>query len=604
MKFDDIKLPDVLNQYKGLKIPFYQRRYVWENTHLERFVDDIDGVITHGNDHFMGPLILKKQDTGIKEKPSELRAVIDGQQRLTTFMILFKCLHDKFNPNGEENNTFFKNLLFSHYGDNQLILAHNHNDKEIFETIMKSSTSDNLLSKDNSAKHEHNKVFNCYKYLTGEVVRKKDWDFDKCQQLASKVYFFLVDLEGQQEDPQQIFDSLNSTGKDLSTGDLIKNALFRENEEKLYKKTWQKTFENTNDGIGEEEGYFWTKIVGAQNFKRSNLDIFLFSYLLLYHKKQELDAPKNDRLYRIESLFNNYQVIINRATKQKVKTSKTDFILGLAEAAELYRENINHEKLDEFIVPQSPIDSINIVVFGFPIIALIPYLMFILSEAKLEDRNDMILLLVNYFIRRMGVRARATDYGGTGGFTSFIRRDIRTKDSLIKALSNFGENNRFPTDEYFSKHFKEVNLNNRHSKTLLYLIEQFLHTAKDSRAPKSYSNYQLEHIMPQKWLEHWPLTNDNPDNRATRDSALRTIGNLTLLTAKLNGKLQNQGWEKKRDDGLKKHSSGMKILANNLLTNDKWDENTIVERSEFLTEQVLKLWPYPRFPEDDDNKSS
>ncbi len=580
-------LEKILNPFQWLKVPFYQRRYVWDENELERFLDDIDGVVNGGNTHFMGPIILRQESIDSKNSEDEIYSVIDGQQRLTTLMILFKCLADKFEPHNKGNSKFFDNLLFSHYHQDTPIIAHNHNDKDIFDTIIKNQVGNDLLSQYSKERLNNNKVLSCYGYLTKQIKEKKDWDFAKCKRIMKNIYFVEVSLEEKEENSQQIFESLNSTGKDLSTPDLIKNALFDEKDEKLYEDTWQATFEEDDDV--QEDEYFWNKVIGAQNFKRRNIELFLFSYILLQHNKTDPKGQqKDDDLYKQEYLFNNYKKLIGKFKNTK---DKEPFINELIVKAKLYREHLNYEKLAEPSSSESIIHGINVAIFGFPVTAIIPYLLFILSEATKEDQDEMILLLVNYFVRRIGIRARSTDYGGAGGFASFIRKNVSTKDDLLHALDSFGANNKFPLDEEFKKDFPKVTLTNRHSKTILYLIEEFLHSEHDGTNIKSYNSYQLEHVMPKKWQEHWPLEKSNTEKR---NSTILSIGNLALLTTKLNGKLQNKGWEDKKPS-LKEYSSGMKTLDKKYLNKSQWDEKVINERSQFLAKQVLEIWPYPDF---------
>ena len=102
----------------------------------------------------------------------------------------------------------------------------------------------------------------------------------------------------------------------------------------------------------------------------------------------------------------------------------------------------------------------------------------------------------------------------------------------------------------------------------------------------------VEHIMPEKWQQHWPLPSDKDEAEATndRDEAIKSIGNLTLTTRKLNAKLSNSPWSEKRKT-LDEHSS---LFLNKTLLDgapDVWDEVAIEKRSSDLAKIIMQIWP-------------
>ena len=123
------KITEIFTLGKALEIPFFQRSYVWGEEHWKRFLEDMDTVSSEKSPYFMGSLILKQRSTGSTEKIGDVRSVVDGQQRLTTIVLFFKIAFA-----ARDENDLFKRIFYNL--KNQIILRHNHNDAEIFESIV------------------------------------------------------------------------------------------------------------------------------------------------------------------------------------------------------------------------------------------------------------------------------------------------------------------------------------------------------------------------------------------------------------------------------------------------------------------------------------
>lgn len=607
-------LGEILNPNRIIEVPFFQRSYVWNEDQWERFVHDIDRTILGEEKHFMGPLILKQRKTSSNTTPGDRRILIDGQQRLTTLIILYRCLAEKFNKEQEDVGEQLKKMMFYNTTERTVIMKHNHNDISAFNAIIQNDLGEKLINNNNT--YDSSQVFKCYEYLHDVVDKKIEWSYAKCLKLSYSVFFVGVDLS-QEENEQQIFDTLNSIGVPLTHAELVKNMLFTEDGKTLYVNKWRPTFELDNMN-------FWIRIVGAQNYKRYNLDLFLYSYLLIFLRRNKLkmtieefktvkQAIVDKDMYRADILSHNYSKLIGI---DLIKPDNETFLNDVISCAKIYQEKIAIERFDTPIVgDNSFVDEINTAVLGFPVVALVPYLLFIYSEVDQKEQKSMVDLLVNYLVRRMACGAPATDYGGASGFATFITDNINTYDKLIKELDGFSDtNNYFPSDELFSSGLKKQRLPNNRARVILYLLELALRGKKDSTILTEYSKYQLEHIMPKKWEQHWSLpVSDNPaENRIRhidRTGAVQKIGNLTLLSSALNNAIKNTSWKDKKagnakGGGLVEYSSGMKIFNNKFLNLSEWNEAEIDKRGEFLAKKALEAWPYPQFPEDDDNKSS
>ena len=597
MKFTKSTLTDILNPNRVLVVPFFQRRYVWDGENWRRFIEDIDRAFTSDQPHFMGPLILREERASINDPVPAQRIVIDGQQRLTTILLFFKCLDELH----EQKSDFFKGFLLLNDGKEKRspILKHNRIDEKVFAKIITGKEVEEGERKGSS-------VWDCYDYLK-DKVKEKNWDFRTSQSWPDRVFFAAIDLE-EKEDGQQIFDSLNSTGKQLTSTEIIKNLIFANNKkgQDLFEEKWIPVFEQD-----EETRDFWDELVGAKNMNRKNIDLFIFSFFLLYYHRLISDKEtsekirkekfKKDDLLKAGFVVSNYRRLLD---KRFIKKNDPKFIEDLTKAAEIYKDKLDFNKLKAAIEPKSPVDYMNVVAFGFPVIAIVPYMLFILVEVNGEDKqNEMLCTLTNYFVRRMFAKLSASNYGGSSGFSNCILKGLKDNESLLGYLGSLYDTDDFyPLDSHSSFNLEhEIPVKDPYFRVILYLLENDLCDRYDNSDLKSFANYHLEHIMPKKWKpSHWPLLKKpikrGKDPKEQRDEAVRQIGNLTILNAKLNNKYKNQAWNNKKTL-LKKHAPNLKTLGDEFLNSPDWNERIINDRGKILFKHILSNWEQLELPQ-------
>ena len=561
MSADKDKIELIFNDGRDLEIPFFQRSYVWGEENWARFMDDMTIVSDSNKDYFLGSLIFKEKSVPSRSEIADLRAVIDGQQRLTTIVLFFKIILDE----DQEKRDSFKRIFFNR--SKKIILKHNHNDQEIFESIVNGTLDQNLREK-----YKNNKVLKCYKYFED---RKDDLKKINVNVLLNKLFFVVIDLT-EEEDPQRIFDTINSLGVSLTTAELLKNELFEKDDEKFYENTWKKTFEQDGDSRA-----YWDEKVDAGN-KRSNIDVLLQSVLLNFTKGD----------VEINRLFENYKDFLKNKESES-KFDRKNFINTVIKNAELYREKINPDFLNQNSV--GPIERFNIVIFGLKITTAIPYFLYLLNEVKEEgELNKMINLLESYLVRRCVCKESSKSYNTL--FASFIRNKINSYQLLSDRLCE--DTNNFPDDIDFGEAFLEKSLMNKHACTILYLIEM---SERDSDKPatelRSLNNYSLEHVMPKKWEDHWKVPDSfKEEDKQKRNDLIKTLGNLTIITESLNRSIGNASWKIKKegkDDkgGLNDYSKGITIFEDYLKC-DEWDEEKIEQRGKYLFELAKEIWKY------------
>ncbi len=437
---------------------------------------------------------------------------------------------------------------------------------EIFDAIVEGKVTADLKKK-----HKNSSVLECYEYFHKKKETIKTIDFNK---VLNKLYFLGIDL-GVEEDEQQIFDTINSLGVSLTTAELLKNELFKREDEELYEKTWKNIFEKDEDGKS-----YWDLEVTSGRQHRVNIDLFLQAYLLI-------KSDAHDKYLGLSSLFSNYKNYLKDHS-----VDKASFVSELVKFATPYQNSIDPDLLNQEIDQKAFIDRLNIVVFGLNTTTVIPYILYILNEVKSKDeREGVFRLLESYLMRRLICRETTKAYNNL--FASFIRNKINGLDNLKNKIEQFDDpTNRFPTDKVFLKAFQENKLTNQQAKTVLYLIEKSVQSVKDSTVIRPFNEYSVEHVMPKKWRNNWDNIGDNDADE--RDEYLLRLGNLTILTASLNSSIRDAEWNVKKagknsKKGLEEYSAGIKTFHPYLKESD-WNEDVIAKRGKKLSEMAVDLW--------------
>jgi len=554
---------DIFNRTRILEIPFFQRAYVWSNEQWERMLEDMENVCSTNKPYFLGSVILKQQPTSTNYKVGDVRTVIDGQQRLTTLSILFKVLCLKINQ-----NQLFEGTFKTISGD--ITLQHNHNDVESFTKILDLTQLDEI--KDN------NKIVAAYNYFKDKLNPDKI-DFYK---ILSNALFVGIDL-GENEDEQQIFDTINSLGVTLTTAELLKNYFFNR-DINSYNKFWKEIFEKD-----EETKNYWDREITAGRLKRTFIDLFFFSFLQIKIQEKCLNVKTEDKIEfsRVEQLFESYKKFI----KDYLDNEKTGILSEIREYAKIFKDNFDIEITERELTANAGIERINAIIFGLDNSTLIPYVLYILKNISDDSiKNKIFEYLEAYIMRRMVVHSNTKNYNQL--FTDrLIINEILSVEKLSEYIEKLSDKiNYMPTDEeLWEKGFNSAILINKQSAGILYLIETKIRKSSlHSTKLLGLNKYSLEHIMPKKWENNWGVIEDENEKR-NRDGKLLTLGNLTIITQPLNSKIRDANWDDKKEKGLKLFSSDLETL-NPYLQLTEWNETAIGLRAEYLYEKSKIIW--------------
>lgn len=561
-------IDQLFNGSRVFKIPFYQRTYVWKNEHWERFLEDMISVGHRKEDYFLGSIILKQEVTGASII-GDYKIVIDGQQRLTTIAIFLKVLYLKLNKNAWFDRKFI-------LPDGSFAICHSLIDRKDFETIMRLTECKHLSGT--------SRIIGAYNYFFDNLDHEK-LDVNR---VLHNVQMIDIIIDNN-DDEQQIFDTINSLGVDLTTAELLKNQLFTENLLKEYETLWKPTFEGDDECMS-----FWDKPLLKGRNKQINVEAFLNAFLQIkvHDPLLKVTTEEKNEYAKSDGLFTSYKKFISSYFHGK----EMEFVKDLVKYAEIYHKTFKPEVVTGSLTTKPGLERINFLVFATDSTTMIPFIMYVIRNVKDGNEKDKIFeYLESYIVRRLICRKSTKSYSDLFS-ESLILAGIKTVDELKEYISKKEESNNLamPNNAELLRCFKEAEHTNSRGLSILYLLESRLrNNPLLSTQLLPYSSYSLEHMMPQKWHAHWPLPDGEDEDERTH--TIRTLGNFTIITQPLNSKISNDAWPIKVQG--KNSNGGLMAYAKELLTLEGvldlkiWDEKSIRARSVWLASKACNVWP-------------
>lgn len=564
-------ITNIFNNSTLVEVPFFQRSYVWKEDLWARLLEDMEFVVKTKKPHFLGSIILKE---GRKPKQGEnfadCRTIVDGQQRLTTFLIFMKVLCLKL------KQTALFDCQFKIMGQ-MIALRHGRNDIRAFEKIMSLDKAEKIDNPEPTSR-----IIGAFNYFVEHIDESK---LD-IMTIFVNTQFVRIDLDAD-EDEQQIFDTINSLGVNLTTSELLKNYFFNRETVGEYDKKWADVFEQDAD-----TKIYWDKEIETGRIKRAVIDIFFDSYFQLFIQDKKYNISNEDKLMysRVDRLAQSYQHFINTycdGNKNIVLDQMKDY-------AECFRSNLKPDQCEMSIPKEESIERINVVIFGLKNTTMIPYILYIAKNVQDKTELDkMYGILESYIMRRVVVHASTKNYNNL--FTSLILNKVLDSQTLISRLKGNGDATTYcPDDSELKIGFESSKLVNLQSKGIIYLIESKIRPDNSSTALLGFNNYSLEHLMPKKWRNNWGSC-ASEDEEKKRDSILLTLGNLAIIPQALNASIRDAAWNVKKigkgqnKPGLLLCASGLCTL-HNVLQKNIWDESEIENRADWLLTQAKNIW--------------
>lgn len=563
-------ITDIFNNSTQMEIPFFQRAYVWQEDLWERFESDMEFVTETDRPHFFGSIILKDGESPKKGDSFTVRkTVVDGQQRLTTFLIFLKVLCLK-----TEQKLF--DSQFRIHGE-QIALRVGRNDFLAFEKVMAMQKAEEV---DNP--EPKSRVLSAYNYF----MQHEEPDKLDVLCIMKNIQFVKIDLASD-EDEQQIFDTINSLGVNLTTSELLKNYFFSRETVKEYEDKWEQVFEKD-----DETKAYWDTEIETGRMKRALIDIFFDAFFQQFIQDKKYNVSTEDKILyaRVDKIAQSYQQFI----KTYCKGDKAVVLNNLKGYAECFRKTFDPKYCDMALPREFGIERMNVLIFGLKNTTMIPYVLYVAKNVSdPQELTRIYHILEGYVMRRMVAHVSTKNYNNM--FTLLIRNQALDADSLLKRLEDSKETTTYvPTDVEVENGFQTSHLTNLQTRGILYLIESYIRPDKSATALQGFNNYSLEHMMPKKWRNNWPACATEEEAKE-RDSKLLTLGNLAIIPQALNSSIRDGDWQTKKagkgesKPGLDACAVGLETVRE-ALSEPEWNEDCIEKRGNWLAEQAEKVW--------------
>ena len=580
-------------------VPAYQRPYVWtEERQWSPLWDDIsrlaDGRLEGRADiHFLGAIVIRLESND----PGGLTmwSVIDGQQRLTTLQILISALAAAAEEDGVEGQALLLRDLTLHkeqvaQGDDRFRFWPTTANQASYRAVMQIGCLDREGGDD-----PHNTIEEAWEFFRerardyAATVGDDSSAFDPDPDVALSIRYGalaeavtdllqLVSITLEPGDPAQvIFETLNARGTPLLAVDLVKNALFDKAEraghtlEVAYADHWA-------EQLGDDEYWSGDERLGRLTVPRSQA--FLMHWM----------AMKLGEIVSAENLFDRFR-------RQFVDGGDSPEAISLLDELNTDAAIVRgFAGLDPLTPEGSFMDALRqLDTTTFHPVALALLRM----DIEPQRRGRAFQALESFLVRRMMMGMKSNNYSQlSAALIKRLNKNPQTADEQVveELLTSQSDSFRWPTDQALTEHLTTHQmygwLGQGKIVGLLSAIELSNRAGKTERITELPAKLEVEHVMPQSWKTNWSLADDAPEELIDRrDSHINRLGNLTLVTSRLNGSMSNGAWPIKKQ-ALYEHS--ILMLNKQLVSSQEWDEDAIDQRGRHLTSQLVGLWPGPQ----------
>lgn len=596
----------IFGQPQRFLVPLFQRPYVWnEEQQWEPLWRDLERVavrlLTNSQGkhqpHFLGAVVLQQVQTKVGEL--QARIIIDGQQRLTTLQILLDALHaellriDAVVPAGrleyliENDNRFCKN------DEDRYKVWPTNRDRPAFNEVMSAPYPVDY----SGLEHRSARLVDTHRFFS---ERAREWlnaegkeqhhpRAEAIERSARELLQLVVIDLSVDENALEIFETLNARGAQLTAADLIKNFVFQKllevgaDVEKAYETHWK-----------EFETAFWETEVSAGRLRYQRSSLFL-NHWLISRTGEEIVARE---------VFSRFKIF----AEHEANVPMDVLLQQISRAARVYRQMT--EAADNV---SSDIDRIGL--FAYRTKAMESDLMKSVLLALLDGErppipgavvDSTLEIIESWLTRRMLVRATTKAYNQVAAEMVGIIRQTSPNliDQALRSylMSQTAETRYWPDNEEVLNELLTMPIYRKISRIRLRMVLEAIEDHRRGYRPggNQYAGmrvprntFWIEHVMPQSWEASWsPPPVGTVHDRAQR---IHTLGNLTLLTGKLNGAVSNGPWagENGKRAALRRHDL---LLLNRDLDSfspDEWTDDSITRRTEDLIKRVTDIWPVP-----------
>lgn len=559
MKGSEAKLVSYMQgSDKRFIIPVYQRNYDWRIENCKQLYDDLIAIVRKkSSSHFFGSIVSVHNDGEFNEY-----LIIDGQQRLTTISLLMLAMYNLMKSGLiTPVQTNLADKIYKTY----LIDEWQEEDTRIkLKPVKNDSTAFGLLFKDEEDYIQGSNLTVNYNYFYSRI-QKEEISIDELYSAITKLEIINITLN-KDDNPQLIFESLNSTGLALSEGDKIRNFILMGLPTKEQNDYYEK---------------YWNKIELCTNYDVSS---FMRDYLSV--KQQAI--PSISKVY---VTFKSY------VEENKLETE--DLLKDLLDYAKWYaillRGKTEDKKLNACIYRLNRLETTVTRPFFLEVLRMTAKGSPVLS---LSDAREIFLLTENYLFRRSicDLPTNALNKIFLMLHREIIRFDGTEADYLEKfkyALLSKQERGRLPDNEEFADSLATRQIYLMNIKNKAYILERFenygIDEDKDIYRHLDEGTYSIEHIMPQHLTPQW-VSALGDDYEDIHETWLHRLANLTLTA--YNSKYSNNPFEDKRDMNKGFHQSGLRMNTW-IADKEKWTLTEMEERCDLLVSKALDIWPMP-----------
>ncbi len=545
----------LLNLLEGTKtrfvIPVYQRNYDWKIEQCKQLFDDLEELVyEQGESHFFGSIVSKAD--------GDIRVIIDGQQRITTSYLLLLALVSQLRAGAiQSRDEALAEMITEEYlidkwhkSDRKLKLKLIKDDQAAFEAIY-AGNPDKFIQQSNVTQ---NYLFFCKKIADTPI------DADQLRSAIEKLMVIDIKLD-RDDDAQRIFESLNSTGLDLSEGDKIRNfilmGLSSDEQEEFYEIYWNEIEKNTQYDVSSFTRDWLTAM-------RRKTPVISRVYITFKDYVKSLGLDTQELLENLKQYSEHYRVI----TEAQYGNPQIDAVLRRlqifdASVMHPYTLNLLECRRQDIIDDEQMLESL---------LAIESYI-FRRWVCKVPSNS-----LIKVFPTLHNETMRGVKEGGR--YSEVLKYILLSKEG----------SGRFPTNAEFVDSIKNRDFYHIHG-AKKYLYDRLENG--DSREQINVVDnleeglFSVEHIMPQNLSASW-MEDLGEGYAQIHEYWLHKIANLTLSA--YNANYSNKRFVEKRDmkDGFK--DSGFRI-SQSLCEQDEWGEAQLLARQELLCKRFLSLWP-------------
>lgn len=563
-----LKLGSFLGNGK-LYIPEYQRGYSWEETQLDDFWIDLVQIYEENtrDEHFLGQVVIHKN------KEDGKRYIIDGQQRISTAIILLDILRTKFkeiadsknnndaNDDAEDINTRYIGRVSETKKEQYLSMGGV--DKEFFIKYIQArgpiNYNDKKFEKKRLKPSNYN-IFYASKFFEDKIskfITKKTpneyIELNKLYQCLINQFILMTVETDDINEAYIIFESLNARGKALETADLLKNHILRKAHSDLSSatETWNTIIDNL-DNIDPTKfiRYYWNS---TKKFAREK---DLFKSL---RKDISSQSDVNALLSNLRSLSkvcaailhpdDNKEFDLTELNERLIEMQKLDASSYIPIIFALRLQNYSEEDINEVLKAIETLIVRNFVVSG---------------------------LVANKYELEFAQIAKSISDKTWSPNSNSASSKMPTKDDILKKLYSL-----MVSDEEFINNFRIFN--SKKNAVIRYLLRKINNfDINETKIVDDSNRVHVEHILPKKINDEWINFNDED-----HETYLWRLGNLTLLGQEYNNRAKNKGFDKKKEIYKKSEIK----MTRDLVSIDDWTTLTIVKRQEDFAEIALKIWP-------------